>query len=188
MDKILIVGLGNPGIRYHNNRHNAGSLFLDWIHDSEKAKEWTIHSRQFAKLSLGELSGHQVILAHPLEYMNESGKTVLILKNFYKIPLGNIIIIQDDTDLVFPTFKISFAKASAGHKGIESIVQAVGSNEFYRFRIGVRPKDNNASHRIKALNLVLQDFSDGEINILNHKFLLWSKEIKNIIGLIDSLK
>jgi len=101
--------------------------------------------------------------------MNESGQTANRLKRFYKIPLKNIIIIHDDTDLVFPNFKFGFDHGSAGHKGIKSIISHLKSKGFFRLRLGVRPE--SASQK-KALDLVLRNFSRLEEEELKQNFIV----------------
>lgn len=181
MNRILIVGLGNPGPQYQKNRHNVGALLLDWIHQSQSASPWEKHSHQFSRISFLNTPDKEMILAHPLEYMNESGKSVAQLKNFYKIPLNHIIVIQDDTDIIFPSFKISFGRGAAGHRGISSIIQYLHSNQFFRFRIGVRPENVSAIPRIKAMDLVLKNFSTPEQQTLIENFPIWFKEINKIV-------
>jgi len=181
MAKTLLVGLGNPGFRYQKNRHNIGAYFLIWLQKEWLTSPWE-KSKNLALLSFSP--DNSLILARPLVYMNESGKTVSQLKRFYKIPLQKIIIIHDDTDLPFYSFKFNFARGSAGHKGVESIINYLKSKKFFRLRIGVRPRE---APREKAGDLVLKNFSPEEEKRLKEEFPLLKKFLEEQIPQLDSL-
>ncbi len=163
--KILLIGLGNPGLPYQRNRHNIGALFIDWLQNEWATSPWKQSKKNLSWLSFS--ADNSIILARPLTYMNESGQVVGQLKKFYKVPLRNIIVVHDDTDLIFPNFKLGFNHGSAGHKGIESIMSHLKSKGFFRLRLGVRPE--SASQK-KALDLVLKNFSKPEEEQLEHTF------------------
>jgi peptidyl-tRNA hydrolase, PTH1 family len=135
----LIVGLGNPGIEYQFTPHNIGFLAVDRIasdHDLE------IRNRQCraltARLAIG---GETVLLAKPETYMNLSGMSVRELVAEYEAnPESDLIVIQDELDFPLGTLRIHTRRSSAGHNGIESIIDALGTNDFLRIRIGVAPE------------------------------------------------
>lgn len=134
----LIFGLGNPGKQYEKTPHNAGFLVLDQI---VKILDLGTFKRKFANSFFikTKYQGKDFILIKPLTYMNNSGLVVIKFKNFYKEKNENLTIIHDDIDLPFGFFKQSFQAGSAGHKGVQSIIDALGNNDFYRLRIGICP-------------------------------------------------
>jgi len=181
MTKTLIIGLGNPGSLYQKNRHNIGAYFINWLQKEWSTSPWK-KSKNLALLSFSP--NNSLILARSLVYMNESGRMVNQLKRFYKIPLQNIIVIHDDTDLPFSSFKLSFARSSAGHKGVESIINYLKSKRFFRLRIGVRPQK---ATKEKAGNLVLKNFSRKEEKELKEEFPILKKFLEEQIPQLDFL-
>ena len=144
----LIAGLGNPGDIYKNTYHNIGLMAVDWLKDkSENAGPWgkAGNSFEYAK-SKG------MIWVKPLVFMNESGVALAKAKKYFKIPAENILVIHDESDLQAGNFKMQFDKNSAGHKGVESIINSLGTQKFWRVRIGVRGQKNKK----RALDFVLK--------------------------------
>ena len=150
----LIVGLGNPGDKYINTRHNIGFLAVDqFLKDYESARDtkWTT-SEKF-KSDIAELTWQpehgemeKVILAKPLTYMNDSGLAVGLLTKFYKIKPDDLWILHDDVDFPAGTLRIRLGGASAGHRGIMSIIESLNTDKFYRFRLGIgRPGESEHS-------------------------------------------
>lgn len=153
---FLIVGLGNPGRQYQNNRHNVGFMLVDRL----ASHLGVSYSRvQFRALTAEHrLAGNRLILAKPQTYMNDSGVAVGSLVRFYKIPLNCVLVAHDDVDLPFGTLRIRPGGGSAGQKGVASIITRLGTQDFPRLRIGVsRPSGN-----LVASVYVLQDFSHQE--------------------------
>ena len=136
---FLIAGLGNPGRAYENTRHNAGFLAVDRL---AAANDIPIQKQKFNVLfNVGRIGGHRVLLAKPQNYMNRSGPPLYALANFYKIPLQAMIVVHDDIDLAFERLKIKEKGGDGGHKGIRSIINAFGADQFVRVRMGVgRPE------------------------------------------------
>ena len=134
---ILIVGLGNPGEKYEESRHNVGFMvvnnFLKKL-TSVKESVWQTNTKFNSLIAKVD---QEIILAKPLSYMNASGKVVAKLMRFYKIPPFGLYVIHDDLDLPLGKIKISYRHGSAGHKGVESIIQEIGSNNFVRMRVGI---------------------------------------------------
>ena len=157
----LIIGLGNPGSEYKNTRHNLGWLVLDAL-----AKTWKPSKKFKAELAeLAELAGltdkAKVILAKPRTFMNDSGASVRLLSQFYKITPDHLLVVHDDLDLPLGTLKISTNSGAAGHHGVESIIEALGTKNFTRLRLGIGPRPA----KIPGDKFVLQRFSkeDGAI-------------------------
>lgn len=134
---ILVVGLGNPGPEYATTRHNVGFMAVDTL--AGAGASWK--NEKNALTARGEIDGHAVIFAKPQTFMNDSGRAVLALMTFYKLPLENLIVIHDDMDLPNGHLRVKIGGGSAGHNGIKSIDAAVG-NEYKRIRIGIgHPRD-----------------------------------------------
>jgi PTH1 family peptidyl-tRNA hydrolase len=151
-----IVGLGNPGIRYRLNRHNAGFLVLDQL-----AGECAISIGQTlfdADIGKGKIAGSAVLLAQPQTYMNLSGIAVRKLADYFRIDNEDVIVVHDDLDLPFQTIRLKAGGGHGGHKGLISIIDHLGGTEFVRVRIGIgRP-----THKSMVENYVLSSFSDEE--------------------------
>ena len=152
----LLAGLGNPGSRYAQNRHNIGFQVLD-----ELATTYQLdfaRSEHHAATAHGTLGDQRVILAKPQTWMNESGKAIQPLSHFYKIPPERILVIYDDLDIPLGTLRYRQAGSDGGHRGLSSIIQRVGTREIPRLRLGIgRPPG-----RMDAAAYVLQDFSTQE--------------------------
>lgn len=155
----LIIGLGNPGKKYEKTRHNAGFMAVDFLVKTWNLNAFAIKDKFKAKISDNIIQGEKVILAKAQNYMNNSGDAVNLLKSFYKIENANIIVIYDELDLRFGKIRVREDGSSAGHKGIESIMLAIGSDKFKRIRIGIR---NDKADKMPADKFVLSRFSIGE--------------------------
>ncbi len=136
---ILIIGLGNPGKKYQNTRHNVGFRAIDEIAANFQLSIFNFQSIFNAKISKGKIADKKVILAKPQTFMNLSGKAVLEIVNFYKINPANILVVHDDIDLPLNRIRIVQNRGSAGHKGIQSIINCLKTKNFIRLRIGVSP-------------------------------------------------
>jgi PTH1 family peptidyl-tRNA hydrolase len=167
----LIVGLGNPGIKHIKTRHNLGFMVVDAFLKDFPISEISFRVEKKFQAEVAEIDwqpkkgkAEKVILAKPLTYMNGSGVAVSLLAEFYKIEPEDIWIINDEIDLPLGSMKIRFAGASAGHKGVESIIEHLGTDKFWRFRIGIG-EQREAVHdkRVKPIdNFVLGEFSESE--------------------------
>jgi PTH1 family peptidyl-tRNA hydrolase len=158
---FLAVGLGNPGRDYRSNRHNVGFMLLDRL----AARLGLTFSRyQFkALVTKGECQQQKLVLAKPQTFMNLSGQAVSALVRFYKVPMENLLVVYDDVDLPLGTLRLRPAGGSAGQKGMTSIIEKLGRQDFPRLRIGIgRP-----SGRMEAAAYVLQDFSTAETELLS---------------------
>lgn len=157
----IIIGLGNPGEKYKNTRHNAGFLAVDEIARENNFSSFSFEKKYNAEISEGKIVKEKVILAKPQTFMNNSGKTAGILAKTYKLKAKNFIIIHDDKDLPLGKIKICQERGSAGHKGVESIIKAINNKELVRIRIGTASKKN-----IKAEKIVLKNFNEEDQTLI----------------------
>lgn len=167
----LIIGLGNPGKKYEKTRHNLGFMIVEqFLKDYEPVEktQWTRSEKMKSDLAAldwqpehGQLV--KVILAKPFTYMNNSGMAVSLLSIYYKVKPEDIWIIHDELDLPFGTMKIRLGGAGAGHHGVESVITALNTDKFWRFRLGIglaRNKDEIAHHLLRNVDeYVLGQFS-----------------------------
>jgi len=162
----LIVGLGNPGKIYAHNRHNAGFRCLNYFA--------RLHSIRFdhrqcrARVGIGEVSGEKLLLAKPRTFVNLSGDPVACLVRKHNIPLSDLLVIYDDLDLPVGKIRLRQSGGSGGHKGMNSIISALGSEDFPRIRVGIgRPQGEEQPISEDAIvNYVLSDFSRQEKAII----------------------
>ena len=136
--EYLIVGLGNPGMQYEKTRHNAGFMAADLL--AEKY-DCTLSRNKFdAVYGDTDIGGHRVIIAKPQTYMNLSGKAVVAISQFYKIPLRNIVVMFDDISLDVGKIRIRRKGSAGGHNGIKDIIELTGTEDIMRIKIGVGAK------------------------------------------------
>ena len=153
----LIVGLGNPGRSYANNRHNIGFICLNYFARTQGIKFDQKKSR--ARIGVGEVAGSELVLAKPQTYVNRSGEPVSQLVKRFNISLNDLSVIHDDLDLPLGKIRISYSSSSGGHKGINSIITYLGSQDFIRLRIGIgRPEQAEVSED-EIIAYVLSDFT-----------------------------
>jgi PTH1 family peptidyl-tRNA hydrolase len=133
----LIIGLGNPGEKYQNSRHNLGFMVVDELARKmlSLAKTKWVENKKFNSLIINYQSS--IILVKPQTMMNASGFAVAKMANFYKVKPKDIWVIHDDVDLPLGKIKIRLGGAAAGHHGVESIIQQLGTDKFVRFRLGI---------------------------------------------------
>lgn len=175
---IIIIGLGNPGKKYKDTRHNIGFQVINEFREKNNFPEFKLSKKFNALISENILGSKKIILAKPQTFMNNSGKAVRPLINFYKITSQNLFIIHDDIDLFLGKIKISFARGSAGHKGIESIIKEIGTKNFIRFRLGIQPKKGKPQN---TESFVLQKFSKQEKETLDKIIKKTTEAIKEKI-------
>lgn len=158
--RSLIVGLGNPGREYQRNRHNAGAMAVDRL-----ARKVGVSFRRRVGLSLvaeSRIHGVDATLAKPTVYMNESGRAITSLLRTTRLDIPSLLVLCDDLDLPLGRIRLRPEGGSAGHRGLASIIDAVGSTSFARLRIGIgRP-----SGSMDPADFVLEDFLEGEFPIL----------------------
>ena len=155
----LIVGLGNPGNEYENTRHNVGFMSIDHYlgeNNFKKKKNGMIYEIN--------INGEKIIFLKPLTFMNYSGLSVSYFMNYFNLSVEDILIIYDDMDFELGTFKLKMAGSSAGHNGIKSIINSLGTEKFKRIRIGISKSVNN------KIDYVLGKFSKNYLETLNSVF------------------
>jgi len=156
----LVVGLGNPGREYRKSRHNVGFMVIDALGKDLAISLTRVQSR--AIFGSGTCAGQRVILAKPLTFMNLSGQAVNALVNFYKVPIKHLLVINDDLDLPLGALRMRAGGGSAGQKGMISIIERLGTQDFPRLRVGIgRPPG-----KMDAADYVLHEFPTGEIELL----------------------
>jgi len=133
----LIVGLGNPGKQYQKTRHNIGFMVLDALQEKLGSPDWSLSKKFNAKTSEINLKNEKIILAKPMTFMNASGQAVQMITHFYKVVPEDIIVVHDDKDLKLDDIRAQEDKSSAGHNGVQSIIDHIGTQKFTRVRIGV---------------------------------------------------
>ncbi len=136
----LIVGLGNPGKKYERTRHNAGFMAVDRLHTSLQKtgiNAWELSTKFNAYISGITINGEKIILAKPLTYMNRSGETVSLILHFYKMNAPDLIVVHDDKDISFGEIKVQENRGHAGHNGVHSIIEHLGTKNFTRVRLGI---------------------------------------------------
>lgn len=185
----LIVGLGNPGDKYESTRHNVGFMVLDhFLKDSEPVNKsnWTTEKKLKSQIYILDYKpkkgeAEKVILAKPLTYMNNSGMAVGLIARFYKIAPKDIWIVHDELDLPLGFIKIRFGGGTAGHHGLESILPVLGTDKFWRFRMGIgeqRSKGKNQKSKLRSMNdYVLGGFVRGEKGEVKHMVKKGSKAL-----------
>ena len=157
----LLVGLGNPGSEYEGTRHNIGWAFVDYL-------------EKHPQVELGK-----VVLLKPDTFVNKSGIAVKKAKLKYKAKPDHIVVIHDDLDIEFGKFKISFAKDSAGHRGVQSVIDVLKTNKFWRLRIGTANKKLKAMRREgRVADFVLAKFATSERDELN---TIIKKAVKQLV-------
>jgi PTH1 family peptidyl-tRNA hydrolase len=157
---FLIVGLGNPGRGYKGNRHNVGFMLVDKLASHLGVTFRRMESQ--ALVTKVDYLEKRVFLAKPQTYMNSSGQSVSSLVRFYKVPFANLLVVYDDVDLPIGTLRMRPSGGTGGHKGVESILASLGTQEFPRLRLGIgRPPG-----RMEAADYVLHDFSRVELETL----------------------
>jgi len=164
----LIIGLGNPGSQYLNTRHNLGFNALNYFQDTlADFSSWQSLEKFKALISEGQINDEKIILAKPQTFMNFSGQVVKLLTDFYKIDCADIWILHDDLDLPLGTLRINQNGSAAGHQGVVSIIEKLGTKDFVRFRLGIAPNSQNflaslAKKFLSTKNFVLRKFTAGE--------------------------
>lgn len=163
----LIIGLGNPGKDYKNTRHNVGFIVLDNYLNINDWKE-----KFNALYHECRINGEKVIFVKPLTFMNLSGDAVVKFVNYYDVNIDDILVIHDDLDLPFLTYKLKKNSSAGGHNGVKSIINRLSSDAFARLKIGV-----SHDRSIDTKDYVLGNFSKVETDRFNEM----QKDFNNII-------
>ena len=151
----LIVGLGNPGEKYESTRHNLGFQTIDhFLKETHSAKSsvWSANKKLKSEISTFEFKSEKVILAKPTTFMNNSGQAVGLLLSYYKIKPEDLWLVYDELDLPTGSMKIRFGGAAAGHQGVEAVLEMIGTDKFWRFRLGIGAS-HDKEHVISKQNI-----------------------------------
>ena len=160
----LVVGLGNPGKEYENTRHNVGFRVLDALRSKLLMDDWKYEKKFEAEISEDKERG--IVLMKPQAFMNLSGKVVRAYVQFYKIDTSEVVVIYDDVDLNFGDLRFRESGSSAGQKGMQDIMDLLGTKEIARLRIGI----GHENKTIPTETFVLQKFTDEEEEALDGIF------------------
>ena len=159
----LIVGLGNPGDKYEKNRHNVGFMAVDFIlhYGDVFMAEKPSHEFKSEVHSWGS-GQRRLIFLKPQTYMNDSGQALKLILNFYKLNIAqDLLVIHDDVDFPLGQIKMAASDSSAGHQGVQSVINEIGTRDFHRLRIGVESRQERAQMPTDAF--VLQNFTEEEL-------------------------
>lgn len=160
----MIVGLGNPGARYAHNRHNVGFHVVDRL--AAEADLRFDERQNNALMARGTIEGFSVALVKPQTYMNLSGRAVGPLVRFYKVPLERLLVICDDLDLPLGQLRLRLKGGSGGHRGLASVIEHLGSQDFPRLRVGIgRPAGTMSPEAY-----VLQDFDPAQQAVMEQVY------------------
>ncbi|MDP5039241.1 MAG: aminoacyl-tRNA hydrolase [Candidatus Gracilibacteria bacterium] len=158
----LIIGLGNPGIKYEKTRHNIGFLFLNWLIENQKLNgEWKMESKFKSEIFETQFNFEKTILVKPQTYMNLSGESVLKMMSYYKIQKEDIIVIFDDISLEPGKTRFRATGSAGGQNGVKSIISNIGQ-DFKRVKIGI-----GQDKKFDLSDWVLSNFSNEEIEKYN---------------------
>ena len=164
----VLIGLGNPGLKYEANRHNAGFMFVEYVAGKmagSGADTFRFGQKLDSKILQVSIEGVKYILAEPQTYMNLSGEAVQKIMSYYKIPLDSLVVAHDDLDIRLGEYKIQHASGPKLHNGISSIENLLHTKDFNRVRIGIenRPEDI----KISGEDYVLSNFTGEEKAVLH---------------------
>jgi len=166
----LIVGLGNPGEKYAKTRHNAGFMAIDFIIAKLGFKPTNFQKKFQSEILEIQIGDKKTIFAKPQTFMNDSGRAVKEICNFYKLDVAkDLLVIHDDSDLPFGTIRSTNSSSSAGHNGVKDVIEKLGTQDFQRIRIGVESRTSR--DELPTEVFVLQSFSQEEIEKLEKEIL-----------------
>ncbi len=171
----LVVGLGNKGSIYDGTRHNVGFIAVKRLAEECGAKAWHAEKKFDAHVANGTVAGNEVLFAMPDTYMNLSGRAVQAMAHFYKIPHPHIVVLHDDLDFLVGAAKAQYDRSSAGHNGVEHIIEQLGTQALHRIRIGVGPRVGDGA------DFVLSKFSADEQPALEGALDSATQLVKDII-------
>lgn len=177
----LIIGLGNPGSEYESTRHNVGWIALDHVAKKFECSNFREEKKFFALVTTGKIGRDKMILAKPTTYMNDSGQSVRSLLDFYKLTQTDIIVIHDDKDIPLGELRVQSGRGPAGHNGVKSIINHLGTKDFYRIRVGIAPTEPDKMG--VTSHFVLHNFTTDEQKKLKP---VWDNVLAEIEKIIHS--
>ncbi len=173
-----MVGLGNPGLKYEFNRHNIGFRIVDSLARNIEIEFKKVKS-YYSLISRGMINNHKVMLVKPQTFMNLSGRAVSKVVSYYKIPLQGLLIVYDDLNLELGQVRIRKKGSAGGHKGIESIMQYLNSEEIPRLRIGIG--NPSVNFNFNCMSYVLSNYNNNEKEKIEEVIQLSTEAIKTVI-------
>jgi len=173
-----VIGLGNPGLKYKFTRHNIGFRIVDGLAQDIETEFKKVKS-YYSLISRGMINNHKIMLVKPQTFMNLSGRAVIRVASYYKIPLQDLLIVYDDLNLELGQIRIRKKGSAGGHKGMESIMQYLHSEEIPRLRIGIGSPSVNFN--FDCVSYVLSNFNGDEENKIKEIIKLSTKAIKTVI-------
>jgi len=173
-----VVGLGNPGLKYEFTRHNIGFRVVDSLARNIEIEFKKVKS-YYSLISRGRINNHKVILVKPQTFMNLSGRAVSKVFSYYKIPLQDLLIVYDDLNLELGQVRIRKKGSAGGHKGMESIMQYLHSEDIPRLRIGIG--NPSANFNFDCVSCVLSNFNGDEKDRIKKTIKLSTEAIKTVI-------
>jgi PTH1 family peptidyl-tRNA hydrolase len=176
----VLVGLGNPGEKYAGNRHNAGFIAADLLGQRLGNLAFTPNKKFEAEIAQ---LGNNLMIVKPQTFMNDSGRCVSSIVNFYKIDLKDLYIIHDDLDIQLGKYKLVFGSGPKAHNGINSIQESLGSKNFWYGRVGVENRPVKGNKGIPGIKYSLEDFTEEELSRFMISEDMLVQEIRAHIGL-----
>ena len=178
----ILIGLGNPEKKYELTRHNAGFMLLDKIQKTLDFPDFEFNKKFNAEISKNNLEEKEILLAKPQTYMNLSGTAVKAILDFYKLSPNDIIVIHDDIDIPLGKYKIATDSSSAGHNGVQNIIDQLGTQKFRRIRIGIgQEKEGALVCRLGVHDFVLEKFTPEELETIEKISEDILEEIKKLL-------
>lgn len=176
----IIFGLGNPGEEYAKTRHNTGFETVEKIKEKYDFPDFEMSKKFQAQICKGKIGNEEILLAKPQTFMNLSGNCVQALLDFYKLSPEDILVIHDDLDIGIGKYKLATDSSSAGHNGVQSIIEKLGTQKFKRIRVGIgEEKEDAVVCRVDAHKFVLEKFSPEEREKIE-------KVILDVVGKIEN--
>lgn len=172
----MIVGLGNIGSRYDKTRHNTGFMVVDQLARDYHLGAFT-HLKQEAVAASGVINGEKVMLVKPTTFMNDSGRAVGPLVDYYNIDRADLVVVNDDLDMPVGKVRLKTHGASGGHNGLKSIINALGTKEFNRVKLGIdHPKNGTVvSHVLGRFSKEERPQFDDAVELAEHALEDWIK-------------
>lgn len=167
----LIFGLGNPDEKYIKTYHNAGFLFADFLAEEFRTSDF----KRAGKADFMLVKAGEIAVAKSLNFMNDSGGAVKEALRYCGFKPDSLLVAHDDADILLGSYKISFGRGAAGHKGVLSVINALKTQNFWRLRIGIRPKSGK---RLKAGDFVLKEIGKGQMVTLEDLFRKVAQEFR----------
>jgi len=177
----IIVGLGNFENQYLKNRHNAGFMALDKIQNKFEFDEFKEEKKFEAEIAQGEIGETKILLIKPLTFMNNSGKAVRKVVDYFKLDKKDIIVIYDDIDLPLGTIRIREQGSAGTHNGMKSMINELGTEEFTRIRIGVESRGELSPEKQDTSSFVLSDFNQKEEPVFKKTISEIPQEIEKML-------